>query len=193
MKKLLVTIAMLATMVCSSFALTISTGGSVNIGGIDSSEPELNGVTCGIGAFFNLDLILGFGFQSEINVTTSVVNIEDNKLVFSNASSTVDIPFMLWWNGKFGSIGVGAGAGINISANEIFYGDVHFGIAAGANLIYYFNDHIGLLVGATGVFDFSGQLYYENEYSEDKTYIGVKSEGWRRNNIYGKLGVMYRF
>lgn len=100
---------------------------------------------------------------------------------------------MLWWNGKFGFLGVGAGAGINFSLNDCYSEFVKFGISAGANVIFYFNDHIGLLVGATGVFDFPGQISWETDYSDNKTYVGFTDELWKRNNIYGKVGIVYRF
>lgn len=193
MKKIFITIALLFGMVVSSYALTISTGGYFNLGGNDSSRIENNGFSSGFGFLFNIDLFSGFGFQSEINLTTSIINIEENQIVFSDLAAIVDIPFMFWWNGKFGFLGVGAGAGINFSLNDCYSEFVKFGISAGANVIFYFNDHIGLLVGATGVFDFPGQISWETDYSDNKTYVGFTDELWKRNNIYGKVGIVYRF
>lgn len=193
MKKMIMTISLLFGMVVSSYALTISTGGYFNLGGNDSSRIETNGISYGVGAFFNIDLFLGLGFQSEINCTNSVINTGENQIIISDIDTIVDIPFMLWWNGKFGFLGVGAGAGINFSLNDCYSEFVKFGISAGANVIFYFNDHIGLLVGATGVFDFPGQISWETDYSDNKTYVGFTDELWKRNNIYGKVGIVYRF
>lgn len=193
MKKIFITIALLFGMVVSSYALTISTGGSYSFGGNDSSKIENNGFSSGFGFLFNIDLFSGFGFQSEINLTTSIINIEENQIVFSDLAAIVDIPFMLWWNGKFGFLGVGAGAGINFGFSDILFDSVKIGISAGANTIFYFNDHIGLLVGATAIFDFPRQVRWETDYSEGKTYLGFSEEFWKRNNIYGKIGIIYRF
>ena len=193
MKKIFITIALLFGMVVSSYALTISTGGSYSFGGNDSSKIENNGFSSGFGFLFNIDLFSGFGFQSEINCTNSIINTGENQIIISDIDTIVDIPFMFWWNGKFGFLGVGAGAGINFSLNDCYSEFVKFGISAGANVIFYFNDHIGLLVGATGVFDFPGQISWETDYSDNKTYVGFTDELWKRNNIYGKVGIVYRF
>ena len=102
MKKKIVTIALIFGMVVSSYALTISTGGYFNLGGNDSSRIETNGISYGVGAFFNIDLFLGLGLQSEINCTNSVINTGENQIIISDIDTIVDIPFMFWWNGKFG-------------------------------------------------------------------------------------------
>ena len=120
MKKMIMTISLLFGMVVSSYALTISTGGYFNLGGNDSSRIETNGISYGVGAFFNIDLFLGLGLQSEINCTNSVINTGENQIIISDIDTIVDIPFMFWWNGKFGFLGVGAGAGINLNKkNEV--------------------------------------------------------------------------
>ena len=94
MKKMIMTISLLFGMVVSSYALTISTGGYFNLGGNDSSRIETNGISYGVGAFFNIDLFLGLGFQSEINCTNSVINTGENQIIISDIDTIVDIPFM---------------------------------------------------------------------------------------------------
>lgn len=193
MKKMFITIYFLFGILVSSYALSISTGGNLSLGINDSSRMETTGISYGGGVFFNIDLFMGFGFQSEINFTNSVINPGENQIVISDIDTIVDLPFMIWWNGKFGFLGVGAGTGLNFSFNNFYSEVVKFGISAGANVIFYFNDHIGLLVGATGVFDFPTQIHWETDYYENKTYVGFSEEIWKRNNIYGKIGVIYRF
>ena len=34
---------------------------------------------------------------------------------------------------------------------------------------------------------------WETDYSDNKTYVGFTDELWKRNNIYGKVGIVYRF
>lgn len=193
MKKKISLIFLFMVIVSSTYAVNISTGGSFNLGGMSSLEKQYNGTSYGCSAMFNIDLFYGLGFQSEINVTTSTVSCTNSKITFKEIESILDVPVMLWWNGKFGFIGCGAGAGINFSLLDTVDSRMNMGWCFGSNVIFYIGNHIGIMLGIHGVFDFPTQFYYEVDYEENTSSIGVVDSGFLRSTVYGKLGVVYRF
>ena len=106
---------------------------------------------------------------------------------------------MLWWNGKFGPFGLGAGAGLNFSTIESYnYLDnynvdqVSIGFACGANTIFYvIGDFLGIMLGVNAVFDFTPRITVTEEYKETTVHVAPKD--WTRQSIYGKVGVVCRF
>lgn len=199
MKKYFALLIFFVGFLSSSFALHFTVGGNFNIGGTTSQNQDYNGFSIGGGALFNLDLFLGLGFQVEINATNSkVAAVDDNTISFSDIS-IVDVPVMLWWNGKFGPFGLGAGAGLNFSTIESFNNldnynvdHVSIGFACGANTIFYIiGDFLGIMLGVNAVFDFTPRITVTEEYKETTVHVAPKD--WTRQSIYGKVGVVCRF
>lgn len=199
MKKYFALLIFFVGFLSSSFALHFTVGGNFNIGGTTSQNQDYNGFSIGGGALFNLDLFLGLGFQVEINATNSkVAAVDDNTISFSDIS-IVDVPVMLWWNGKFGSFGLGAGAGLNFSTIESYNSldnynvdQVSIGFACGANTIFYvIGDFLGIMLGVNAVFDFTPRITVTEEYKE--TTVNVALKNWTRQSIYGKVGIVCRF
>lgn len=199
MKKYFALFIFLTGFLSSSFALHFTVGGNVNIGGTTSQKQSYDGFSMGGGALFNLDLFLGFGFQVEVNNTkTKVAFLDKNTLAISDIS-IVDVPVMLWWNGKLGPFGLGAGAGLNFSTIESFSNldnynvdHVSIGFVCGANTIFYiFGDMLGITLGANAVFDFTPRITVTEDHKE--TVVNVTLKDWTRKSIYGKVGVVCRF
>lgn len=199
MKKYFALLIFFVGFLSSSFALHFTVGGNFNIGGTTSQNQDYNGFSIGGGALFNLDLFLGLGFQVEINATNSKVAAVDNNTISFSDISIVDVPVMLWWNGKFGSFGLGAGAGLNFSTIESYNNldnynvdQVSIGFACGANTIFYvIGDFLGIMLGVNAVFDFTPRITVTEEYKE--TTVNVALKNWTRQSIYGKVGVVCRF
>ena len=72
---------------------------------------------CGLGAFLNLDLIGGFGFQGEVNYVANQISTGSNSVTFTHYE-ILDFPLYVWYNLKLNPIVIGAGAGINIMLNS---------------------------------------------------------------------------
>ena len=158
---------------------------------LTSSDEKYNGPGFNIGALLNIDFFHGFGIQTELSTTVFNFKIQKDQLEITVPLSIIDVPIMMWWNGKFNSIGIGLGAGINfgfVNYNPVL---LNLGFTFGSNVIFYFGNHIGLLVGFHGVFDFPKGITFENDYND--TTIGFSSSDWVRNTLFGKVGIIYRF
>lgn len=202
MKKLVSLMIVLVGLSTSAFGLSISVGGNFNAGGTLSFEQQYAGFSTGGGAFVNLDLFLGLGFQGELNISTQKigVNYNDTSLTINTQNITLfDFPFMVWWNAKLGPIGLGLGAGINFSFSDMPYlsydsiqsSKLTMGFAAGANAIFYIGRHFGIVVGAHGVFDFTPR--FTRTVTDSSTTYGIETSEWKRSSIYGNVGLEFRF
>ena len=195
MKKLIAMAAAAVCLISSTFALNISVGGRAMLGvnlGADYSGFE--GIVGGGGAFFNLELLGGFGFQGEANIVTNQIEISpQDRTLTTTDYSIVDLPFMFWYNLKLGNLVVGGGAGLNFSSfsNDDVNNQMNVGVAAGANLKYLFSDHFGLVFGAHSVFDFLPTVTVTS--SGKKTTYTANGPEYTRKSIYGTVGLEYRF
>jgi len=195
MKKIFALLILAIGLSTSAFAVSISVGGNFNGGGTLSTDSQYQGFTAGGGAFLNLNLFLGLGVQAEVNVTTSKMTFIQNSVYVYDDYTIYDVPVMLWWNLRLGSIIVGAGAGLNISSidNVDYYPVERFalGCATGANVIFLVGNHFGIVVGAHGVFDFTPHLSVTE--SRGGTVYTFNASNWTRSSVYGNIGLEYRF
>lgn len=196
MKKLISVLIIAASFAVSAFALNFTVGGNFNIGGTVSDDAKFHGYSAGSGAFFNLDLLLGFGVQAEVNVSEDYLAIDGNTITIDERYSIIDMPVMAWWNVKLGPIGFGAGVGPNFSGTVSDYknDNVTLGLAAGANSIFYIGNHFGIVLGVHGVFDFTSRFVVDTKNPEEGvTKITINTQDWKRRSVYGTVGVEYRF
>ena len=196
MKKILTFIAVTACLMASTFAVSFAVGGRGLLGkNIRPDVDGYNGLVSGAGAFFNLNLIGGFGFQGELNITTSKIETGDKSVTVTDYQ-ILDLPFMLWDNMKIGPIALGGGLGINFSTglnnknddkNDYFSA----GLAAGANIITYFNEHFGIVLGGNFVWDCI-PITSKSDSKESVTYY-YDDINSRRMAAYASLGLEYKF
>lgn len=194
--KRFIAIAIAAVCLASStFALDIAVGARGMFGGnVGDDYSGFDGFVGGAGAYINLDLLLGFGFQGEMNIVT-------NKIEFSAADKSltttdyyiVDFPFMVWYNLNLFVIEIGGGVGLNLSVFESdeLKDNVNVGLAAGVNLKFFISDHFGIVLGAHGVFDFLPTITVTS--SENSTTYTANAPNFTRKSIYGTAGLEFRF
>jgi len=193
MKKLILVLTILLTFAFSSFAVNFTVGGHAMFGGnLSPDNSEYQGFVCGGGAFFNLDLLLGLGFQGEVNVLTNRVSFSQNTISFQNYE-TIDVPFYVWFNLPVRPITFGGGVGLNFSGhtegNES--SGIIVGVAAGANMIAYIAKHFGLVFAVHYVWDVLPQV--TNTVSGDTSTYTFTVPGLQRHSITGSVGLEYRF
>lgn len=193
MKKLILVLTVLLGLTSASFAVNFTVGGNLLFGGnISPDNSEYQGFVSGCGAFFNLDLYQGFGFQGEVNVLTNRVSFSQNSVTFRNYE-TIDLPFYIWYNLPVRPISFGLGAGLNFSGHTD--GDqssgIIMGFAAGANIIAHVGDHFGLVFAAHYVWDILPQV--SSTTSGDTSTYTLTSPANQRHSICGSAGLQYRF
>lgn len=193
MKKIILVLSLLCGFTAASFAVDFTVGGNFIFGGnFSSEETNYQGFVSGGGAFINLDLYQGFGFQGEFNLITNRVSFSRNSVTF-RATEALDIPLCVWYNSPARPISFGAGAGLNFSVQtyESQSNEVAIGLAAGANVIAYLGEHFGLVLAAHFIWDAFPQVV--NTRTEDSsTYTFSNSES-NRQSLCGSLGLQYRF
>ena len=180
MKKFIIILSVLLTFATSSFAINFAVGGRALFGGnLSPDNSEYQGFVCGGGAFFNLDLIMGLGFQGEVNLLTNRV--------------TFDIPFYIWYNLPIRPITIGGGVGLNFSGHTegSQSSGIIVGFAAGANLIAYVAKHFGLVFAAHYVWDVLPQV--SNTVKGDTSTYTFSVPGNQRHSISGSVGLEYKF
>ncbi|MCR5062006.1 MAG: porin family protein [Treponema sp.] len=198
MKKILASLILLAGVVSTAPALSLAVGGRGFLGGnLQTDDSGLDGFMCGLGAFLNLDLIGGFGFQGEVNYVANQISTGSNSVTFTHYE-ILDFPLYVWYNLKLNPIVLGAGAGINFSNYpgsevEAKGSFANVGLAAGANLKVYVSEHFGIVLGATGVFDFFPTIVKTENTENNSTTYTFSDADYRRKSIYGSLGLEYRF
>ena len=205
MKKIIGVLLVAATLVSSTFALSLSLGGRGLAGGrldtvqnIKTNKGE--GLSFGGGAYVHAELFGGLGAQAEANFVV-------NKLPSGDKLTLIDMPIMAWYSlDLFDLFEIGLGVGPNFSniftdftklVNDI--PDIknantwNTGIAVGANFKIFFNKHIGLVLGANGVFDFTKNQFFEALAATDKkeAFFGNSADG-KRKEIYGTLGLEFK-
>lgn len=203
MKKLITVLALSFVFATSIFAANFSVGGNMNIGGTVSDDSKYYGLSTGTGAFFNVDFLLGFGLQAEVNFSEDYISVDGNSITFDDRYGIIDTAVMGWWNVKLGPIGFGLGVGPNFSgtlaqyeekAKDVRNDNLVLGLAAGANSIFYIGNHFGLVAGIHGVFDFTPRFSIEKSNPETgKTTLTWDASDWKRRSIYGTFGAEYRF
>ncbi|MBR1638400.1 MAG: hypothetical protein IJ688_03340 [Treponema sp.] len=195
MKKLIALAAAAVCLISSTFALDIAVGARGLLGGnIGKDYSGFEGIVGGAGAYVNLDLIAGFGFQGEVNVVTNKIEVSvENASVTTTDYEIVDFPFLIWYNLKLPFIAVGAGVGLNFSTfnDENLNDNGSVGLAAGANVKIYISKHFGLVFGADAVFDFIPTVTVTVD--GDKTTYTAVSRDYYRKTIYGNAGLEFRF
>lgn len=194
MKKLIVLAVAAICFISSASALNISVGGRAMLGGnIGADYSGFKGIVGGGGAYFNLDLFNGFGFQGELNVVTNKIEFSKNETSITTTDySFVDFPFMFWYNMDLSKIVAGGGIGLNFgSFTDNGDNKMNVGLAAGANVKFYFADHFGIVLGAHGVFDMLPSVTITS--SGKSTTYKANSPEFKRKSIYGTAGLEYRF
>ena len=198
MKKLFAMFIVISGIISTAPAINLAVGGRGFLGGnIQTDDSGLDGFMCGLGAFLNLDLIGGFGFQGEVNYVANQISTGNKSITFTHYK-ILDFPVYVWYNLKLEHVAFGGGAGINFSnypGSEIKSDGVfsNVGLAAGANFKVYVSEHFGIVLGATSVFDFFPTVVKtENNEANSTTYSFADSD-YRRKSIYGSLGLEYRF
>lgn len=196
MKKIFIVFAMLAGLSASVSAIGFSVGGRGFAGtNLDKT------IVAGGGAFFNLDLIGGFGLQAEANITSSVVTFGEKSVTFTDYS-VLDMPILVWYNAKLPIITIGGGVGLNFSSvlgnGYVTKSDIknmNAGLAAGVNVILNINSHFGLVFGANGVFDFTPtiQKFVSKDGHVTKIELSSDSFSFKRKSIYCSAGLQYKF
>ena len=193
MKKFIMILSVLLTFATSSFAINFAVGGRALFGGnLSPDNSEYQGFVCGGGAFFNLDLIMGLGFQGEVNLLTNRVTFAQNSISFQNYE-TVDVPFYIWYNLPIRPISIGGGVGLNFSGHTegSESSGIIVGFAAGANLIAYVAKHFGLVFAAHYVWDVLPQV--SNTVKGDTSTYTFTVPGNQRHSISGSVGLEYKF
>lgn len=199
MKKLFVSIALVIGMATSAFALDISTGFSANMGGNlgGGDYSGYSGLVTGCGAYVNLDLFAGLGFQGEINYVNNQFKIEGNTVSFTQYES-IDFSFMPWYQLDlfFGSIG--AGVGLNFAYYDEDSGDFSIdtdqfipGLSMGASFKVYLTNHFGLNFGVHSVLDFLPVI--DVDVNGRTTSYTIEGSDFVRKSIYGSIGLDFRF
>lgn len=199
MKKLFVSIALVIGMAASAFAFNISTGFSGNMGGnIGGGDYSgYSGLVTGCGAYLNLDLFAGLGFQGEINIVNNQFEVAGNTVRFTEYE-TVDFSFMPWYQFNFFFGSVGAGAGLNFAYYDEDFGDFSVdtdqfipGLSLGANFIIYLSNHFGINFGVHSVLDFLPVV--DVSVHGKTTEYTIESSDFIRKSVYGSVGIDFRF
>lgn len=196
MKKLLTLLILTIGLATSMFAVNFAVGGNLNVGGTISDDSSYHGFAAGSGAFFNMDIFMGLGLQAEINVSQDYFSLSGNTLTIDERYGIIDMPVMLWWNGKLGFLGLGAGIGPNFSGtiSDLKNENTTLGVAAGANVIFYIGNHFGIVTGVHGVFDLTSRFIVDTKTpQEGVTEITLNTTDWKRRSVYGTIGAEYRF
>lgn len=196
MKKILSIFAAAFLLVTSTFALDLTVGGRIMLGGNFGNEnPASNGFIMGPSLYANLDLINGFGLQGEVNLTSSTITTGENSITFTPCE-IIDIPLMLWFNNTMERISIGGGAGVNLSlyTNDKYVtsnnNKLNLGFAAGVDLKYLITQNLGLVLGTNVVLDFMPTQQITG--NDGSTTIVFGSSNGARKAIYGTLGIEYR-
>lgn len=198
MKKLFVSIALVIGMAASAFALDISAGFSANMGGnVGNDYSGYNGLVTGGGAYINLDLFAGLGFQGEINFVNNQFNISGNTVSFTEYES-VDFAFMPWYQLNFFFGSIGAGVGLNFAYYDEDFGNFTIdtdmfvpGLALGSSFKIYLSNHFGINFGVHSVLDFFPII--DKTVSGRTTSYTIENSEFVRKSIYGSLGIDFRF
>lgn len=193
MKKLLGVLAVLFCLSASTFAVDFAVGGRGIFGkSISPDNTSYNGYVCGGGAFFNLDLLMGLGIQTEVNVMTNRVSFGTNSISFTDYE-TVDVPVYVWFNLPVKPVTIGGGIGLNFSGHTGNNSEqqVIVGVAAGANIIAYVAPHFGIVFGANYVWDAFPQ--FERTRSGDTETITFIENDKKRHQICGSIGLEFLF
>lgn len=198
MKKLISLLVLFIGLGTSAFATDISMGFNGNMGGnIGADYSGYNGLVTGCGAYINLDLIGGLGFQGEMNITNNQFKLSGNSVTFTDYQA-VDFAFMPWFQFKLPMLAFGGGVGINYAyynntLNNLDIESDKFipGLAIGVNSKVYFSRHFGLVVGAHSVLDFLP--YVDVTYEGASTTYTFKNSPFVRKAIYGSVGLDFRF
>lgn len=198
MKKLLAAFIVIAGIVSTAPAINLAVGGRGFLGGnLQTDDSGLDGFMCGLGAFVNLDLIGGFGFQGEVNYVANQISTGNSSITFTHYK-IIDLPVYVWYNLKFKPVEIGGGVGINFSNYpgsevEAKGSFSNFGFAAGANVIFNVSEHFGIVLGATSVFDFFPTVVKTENHENNSTTYSFSESDYRRKSIYGSLGLEYKF
>ena len=200
MKKLFVLTALLLSLTFSTFAVDFAVGGKGFFGGnIAEDSQGYKGGISGLGAFFNLDLLAGFGFQFEMNYISNRFSISENSMTI-DPYKTLDLPFYVWYQAPLRPLTLGGGAGFNLSFSNLSVvtvedsssGDFfNIGLSLAANMILYVNEHFGLLLEGNYVWDFIPSI--KKERSGTTTTLTVNEHTYKRQSLYGSLGLQYKF
>lgn len=195
MKKLISVFVLAFTLITSSFALDIAVGARGMLGGnIGEDYSGFEGIVGGGGAYINLDLFWGLGFQGEVNVVTNKIEVSlENQSVTTTDYEIVDFPVMLWYNLDLLAVELGGGIGLNFStfSNSELEDTNNIGLAAGVNFKLFISDHFGLVFGAHGVFDFLPTITVTTD--GDTTTYTANGPSYTRKSIYGTAGLEFRF
>lgn len=193
MKKLLGVLTVLFCLSASTFAVDFAVGGKGFFGKcISPDNTSYNGFVSGGGAFFNLDLLMGLGIQTEVNVMTNRVTFASNSVSFTEYE-TIDVPVYVWFNLPIKPVTIGGGLGVNFSGHSggTASQQVIVGVAAGANIIAYVAPHFGIVFGANYVWDAFPQM--EKSVSGDtSTYTFIENDK-KRHQICGSVGLEFIF
>lgn len=196
MKKILGLILTSIVLAASSFALEVTVGARGSVGGnIGNVDPKYDGFICG-GAFYaNLNLFNGFGVQAEVDLVSNTISTGKNSITFKPCE-IVDIPVMLWYNNKMGSMSVGGGAGLNFSLyTDKSYmtnnkSSTNLGLALGANVKFHFAERFGVVFGINSVIDFMPTEKIESSTGEVTVVFGTADKS--RKALFGSIGVEMR-
>ena len=198
MKRFILSLILFSSLIFTAPALSLAVGGRGLLGGnLQSDDSGLDGFMCGLGAYLNLDLLAGFGFQGEVNYIANKISTGSNEVTFTHYK-ILDIPFYLWYNLNLDKIAVGGGAGINFSNypdSEVEAKDsfTNIGLALGVNLKLYFTENFGLVIGANSVFDFFPTVVKTENEEENSTTFTFNDANYKRKSLYGSLGFEYKF
>lgn len=198
MKKILAVLLLTFGFVSAASALDISAGFSGNMGGnIGADYSGYNGLVTGCGAYLNLDIVNGLGFQGEMNITNNQFKLSGNSVTFTDYEA-IDFCFMPWFQFKLPMLSIGAGLGLNYAYYDSTLNDLDIdtskfipGIALGLNTKVYISRHFGIVVGAHSVLDFLP--YVDVTYEGHSTTYTFKNSPFIRKAIYGSVGVDFRF
>lgn len=222
MKKIITLAVIMTNLLASSFALTLSVGGTGFLG-TDIAEntatteiaSEVKNVRLdtnlnyGFGLYGNLSVFGGLGVQVEANLTKGSTSI--NGLSEGNVSDydtwILDIPVMLWDNFSIGPLVVGLGAGLNFSfdlasgdMSSLFaqakasYSDDNYrtGFAGGANVKFYLGQNLGIVAKGLFIADFNPKTV---ELAVENYAVSGEtlSISYTRRSLYGAIGLEYKF
>lgn len=218
MKKILVLVLTAMCFAASAFALDFEVGVKGNFGnnvgdGQTAQDVVKNLDTSsdfqfGGSAYVHVSL-LGLGVQIEPSIVKSTVNFSSSAFTETQTYDAMifDLPVMLWGNINIWKLSVGAGAGVNISAemknNSSYFeqattaiedaiaNPLCLGLVAGLDAKFYITDHIGIVTSARYIMDLTKRdvTVVVDGYDTGITYPTLE---YARRYLYGSVGVEFK-
>jgi len=218
MKKILVLVLTALCFAGSAFALDFEVGVKGNFGNNVGAGETAQDVVKGLdttsdfqfgGAAYVHASLLGLGVQIEPSIVKSTVNFASKEFKETQVYDAMifDLPIMLWGNINLFKLSVGAGAGVNVSAElsrDTSYIDqassavkaaidnpLCLGLVAGIDAKLYVTDNIGIVTSARYIMDLTKRdvpVVVEG-FDTGVTYPTLE---YARRYLYGSVGVEFK-